>query len=284
MTYAATDITVTASGATLLDGATVVVEPGEVVAVVGPNGAGKSTLVRTLAGDAAPAAGRVELDGRALAEWQPTRLARQRAVMSTDRQIAFAFTAAEVAMLGRSPHHGGRPTGADRRIVDDLLDAVDCMALADRTYATLSTGERQRIQLARAIAQVSVDDTDGPAPVAAYLLLDEPTSSLDPAHQHRSMQLLRERASGGLGVLAVLHDLDLAAAYADRIVLMRDGRVIESGTPAAVLRPDSLEAVFALPMLVVPHPRLPHPLIVADVGRASDDARLSSGPAQRNEE
>jgi iron complex transport system ATP-binding protein len=182
--------------------------------------------------------------------------------MSTDRAVAFAFTAHEVAMMGRMPLHGGDPSATDREVIEELLAAVDCSHLADRVYATLSTGERQRVQLARAIAQVS--DAETTAGTERFLLLDEPTSSLDPAHQHTAMRLIRRMADAGRGVLAVLHDLNLAAAYADRVVLLREARVVEAGTPTEVLRRDVLEAVFDIPMLVIPHPQLAYPLVVAE--------------------
>ncbi len=263
MSYQATGIRVRIGDATLLDDVSVEVKPGEVVAVAGPNGAGKSTLLGTLAGDRAPEAGSITLEERVLSEWPRVELARRRAVMSTDRAVAFAFTAQEVAMLGRMPLHGGDPDEADQAVIEELLEAVDCIDLADRVYATLSTGERQRVSLARAIAQVSdAGGVDASAP--RFLLLDEPTSSLDPAHQHTAMRLIRRTADNGRGVLAVLHDLNLAAAYADRVVLMHDARVVESGTPAEVLRADLLEAVFDIPMLVFPHPQLSHPLVIAE--------------------
>jgi len=263
MSYQAAGISVRIGGATLLDAVSIEVRPGEVVAVAGPNGAGKSTLLGTLAGDRTPDAGSVTIDGRELAEWPKVELARRRAVMSTDRAVAFAFTAREVAMLGRMPLHGGDPDEKDQAVIDALLEAVDCADLADRVYATLSTGERQRISLARAVAQVT-GATGAEDDGARYLLLDEPTSSLDPAHQHTAMRLIRQTADAGRGVLAVLHDLNLAAAYADRVVLMHEARVVESGTPAEVLRADLLETVFDIPMLVIPHPQLAHPLVVAE--------------------
>jgi iron complex transport system ATP-binding protein len=263
MSYAASGVSVRIGGATLLDGVSVEVCPGEVVAVAGPNGAGKSTLLATLAGDRRPNEGAATLDGREVAAWAKGELARRRAVMSTDQAVAFAFSVAEVAMMGRMPLHGGDPDQADHAVIDELLAAVDCAGLAGRVYATLSTGERQRVGLARAVAQV----TDAPGAedgAERYLLLDEPTSSLDPAHQHTAMRLIRRTADAGRGVLAVLHDLNLAAAYADRVVLMHQARVVESGTPAAVLRADLLEADFDIPMLVIPHPQLSHPLVIAE--------------------
>ena len=277
MTYAATEITVRTGSATLLAGVSLEVRPGEIVAMAGPNGAGKTTLITVLAGDRKPSAGRVTLAGRVVAGWPRLELARRRAVMSAERTVAFGFTAEEVALLGRLPLHGGDPSEADRRVVRSLLAAVDCADLSQRVFATLSTGERQRVQLARAVAQVSdimgeassfwPARADDHAVVSAaderFLLLDEPTSSLDPAHQHAAMRLLRREARAGRGVLAVLHDLNLAAAYADRIVLMARARVVASGAPSEVLRADVLEAVFDIPMLVVPHPHLPHPVVIA---------------------
>lgn len=261
MTLAAQDITVRVGSATLLDDVSIALESGQIVAVAGPNGAGKSTLISVFAGDRRPEAGSVKLDGRALGEWPARDVAQRRAVMSTDREVAFAFTTEEVVQMGRMPLHGGDPTDADRKVIADLLEAVDCAHLAARVYATLSTGERQRVQLARAVAQVT--DIDEAQRTDRFLLLDEPTSSLDPAHQHRAMQLLRRRADAGLAVLAVVHDLNLAAAYADRVVLMQQARAVADGRPKDVLRADLLEAVFDIPMRVIPHPQSAHPLIVA---------------------
>ena len=263
MSYAAKGVGVHIGGATLLDGVSIEIDPGEVVAVAGPNGAGKSTLLSSLAGDRTPDEGEVSLDDRPLGEWAKGELARHRAVMSTDRAVAFAFTAREVAMMGRMPLHGGDPDAADEAIIDRLFEAVDCATLGDRVYATLSTGERQRVSLARAVAQVT-DTPDASEGVDRYLLLDEPTSSLDPAHQHTAMRLIRQTADDGRGVLAIVHDLNLAAAYADRVVLMHEARVVRTGTPAQVLQADILESVFDIPMLVIPHPQLSHPLVIAE--------------------
>lgn len=262
MTYRAHELRVSIGRATLLDGVSLDVAPGQVVAVAGPNGAGKSTALRVLAGDLEPSAGSVTLGDRDVRRWSGAELARRRAVMSTEQAVAFAFTAREVAMMGRMPLHGGDPDDHDRSVIDRLLEAVDCADLADRVFATLSTGERQRVSLARAVAQVT--DIPGEADLERYLLLDEPTSSLDPAHQHTAMRLIRRTADAGRGVLAIVHDLNLAAAYADRVVLMHDARVVETGTPAEVLRADLLASVFDIPMLVIPHPQLSHPLVIAE--------------------
>jgi iron complex transport system ATP-binding protein len=275
MSLLATAVSVRIGGATLLREVSVAVSPGEVLAVAGPNGAGKSTLIALLSGDRTPDAGAVTLAGRAIAGWPRAELARRRAVMGAERDVAFAYTAEDVVQLGRLPVHGGAASQADVDIVRGLLAAVDCLGLAQRRWATLSTGERQRVALARAVAQLDGVEagvaSGGSAALSAsapaeerYLLLDEPTSSLDPAHQHLAMQLLRQRACAGIGVLAVVHDLDLAAAYADRLVLLRGGQVAALGTPAEVLQPDLLEQVFDIPMLVLPHPARGYPLVIPD--------------------
>jgi iron complex transport system ATP-binding protein len=263
MTYRATGVDVRIGSATLLEDVSLEIRPGEVVAVAGPNGAGKSTLLSVLAGDRAPSSGSVTLEDRDLNDWPRTELARRRSVMGTDRAVAFAFSAREVAMMGRIPLHGGDPDEADDAVIDGLLGAVDCAEMGNRIYATLSTGEQQRISLARAVAQVT-DATGATDDTGRYVLLDEPTSSLDPAHQHTAMRLIRRTADAGRGVLAIVHDLNLAAAYADRVVLMHTGRVIETGTPDEVLRADLLESIFDIPMLVIPHPQLDHPLVIAE--------------------
>jgi iron complex transport system ATP-binding protein len=279
VTYVVRGASVRAGGATLLDAASLELRPGEVLAVIGPNGVGKSTLIRVLAGDLQPGSGSVLLDGRPVASWSAGALAQRRSVMSTESTVAFAFTAEEVVLLGRMPLDGGTPTDADRAVTAALLDAVDCGQLSERVFATLSSGERQRVSLARAIAQVAAPArVEGGAGAGRFVLLDEPTSSLDPAHQHAAMRLLRDQARAGTGILVVLHDLNLVAAYADRVALLDDGRIVEVGTPSAVLRPELLERVFDIPMLVLTHPTLAHPLIVNDPdGRGS--VKATPGPS-----
>jgi iron complex transport system ATP-binding protein len=258
--------------AALLRDVSLSVAPGELVAVVGPNGAGKSTLLRVLAGDLAPSRGTATLLGRAVTAWSAAERSRLRAVMGPSTPVAFAFTVTEVAELGRTPFNAGRAGPDDRALVARLLEAVDAGHLAARVYSTLSDGERQRVQLARVLAQVAGPRSrDGAGSEARFLLLDEPTSSLDLAHQQAAMRLVRETVAGGVGAIAVVHDLNLAAAWADRIVVLHRGRVVADGVADDVLRPATLEPVFALRMLVLRHPHLPHPLVVPDPATASGD-------------
>jgi iron complex transport system ATP-binding protein len=238
---AAEAVTIRAERRALLDAVSLVLVPGEVVAVVGPNGAGKSTLLRVMAGEAAPASGRVVCDGRALSAWAPLALARRRAVVSQHVALAFPMTAAEVAGLGRLPWHGTAETARDEAAVATALAAAGVAHLAGRAHATLSGGERQRVQIARALAQL-----DG-APRPAALLLDEPTASLDARHAAALLMLLRRLAAGGLAVMVVLHDLNEAAFVADRVAMLADGRLVACGPPSAVLTQAALEAVYAVP-------------------------------------
>ena len=276
MTLVAEELSVRVSGIELLHAVSLTVTCGEVLAVVGPNGAGKSTLLRSLAGDLGPSGGRVTMLGRPLKAWSLQERARCRAVLDHDTTLAFPYLVDEVVLMGRTPHHGGRESASDRAIVAAVLATVGCGHLADRTYATLSGGERQRVQLARVLAQIWAPSSDGsgattaaPAAPAAprFLLLDEPTSNLDLAYQHAALATVRAVSRLGVGVLVVLHDLNLAAEYADRIALLKEGRVVGLGVPDEVLRPELLEDVFDIPVLVLPHPSLPRPLVVPDPAR-----------------
>lgn len=217
---------------------------GERVALVGPNGSGKTTLLRALAGTLRPSSGTVELDGMPLAALATRARARRIAVVPQTFSTPFAFTAREVAALGRTPYVDafGRPSAADRAAVETALARTGCSDIAERPLAELSGGERQRAVLAMALAQEG-----------DVLLLDEPTVHLDPGHQRSILELVgrlaRER---GILVVAVLHDLNLASALADRVVVMREGRVVADGSPATVLTQSLVEEVFGPGLRVLP--------------------------------
>jgi iron complex transport system ATP-binding protein len=230
---------------TLLDRVSLAARPGEVLAIVGPNGAGKSTLLKLLSGDLPPADGDVLLDGRPLAGFGTRDLALRRSVMPQQTLLQFAFTAFEVVLMGRSPRAGSRRGESDRdyEVVWECMTRTDSASLSGRIYPTLSSGEQQRVTLARVLAQE--------APV---LLLDEPTASLDIRHQELVMQIAREAASAGGTVLAVVHDLNLAAGYADRVAVLSHGRLAACGAPAEVLTDVLLSDVFQHPITVLKHP------------------------------
>lgn len=229
--------------------------PGEVLGVLGPNGAGKSTLLGALCGELKPDQGKVWLDQDELAHWPGMQRAQRLAVLPQASTLEFAFRVEEVVGMGRLPHHSGRVR--DDEIIEAALAAADVGHLHGRSYLALSGGERQRVHLARVLAQL------WPGEAGQTLLLDEPTSMLDPLHQHTTLHAIRTFADRGAAVLVILHDLNLAARYCDRILLLQDGRSFALDTPAKVLLPVPLKAVFGLEVLVQPHPERGHPLIIA---------------------
>lgn len=244
-------------GNRLLTDVSLTVTSGETVAIVGPNGAGKSTLLKALCGDIVPTCGEVALNGCLLQTWHRRERARVMAVLPQESTLAFPFTVLEVVMMGRTPHD---PDGQrDQTIARAALEAAGVSAFEQRIYPTLSGGERQRVHVARVLAQVWEKPADGPR----YLLLDEPTASLDLAYQHHTLETFRQFAANGAGVLAVLHDLNLAAQFADRMVVLRDGHQLASGCPHDVLTPGIIEAAFGFPATVMPHPSRPCPLVVS---------------------
>ncbi len=242
----------------LLDDVSVRVRPSEVVAILGPNGAGKSTLLRILSNEFSPTAGQAMLCNRPLTEWPPLERARTLAVLPQHSSLTFQFDSHQVVSMGRYPHASRSSNAHDEAVIAQAMSAASCAHLATQLYPTLSGGEKQRVHLARALAQI----WDAPDSNERYLLLDEPTASLDPSHQHTVLSLVRRLAAANTGVLVVLHDLNLAAMYADRIVLLQKGRIFAEGTPAEVLTVENIRGAFATPVSVVPHPQHDCPLIV----------------------
>ncbi|CAN7257652.1 heme ABC transporter ATP-binding protein [Pseudomonas sp. LjRoot277] len=234
---------------------TLELKSGEVLGVLGPNGAGKSTLLAALCGELHADHGSVWLDDRELNQWAGTLRAQRLAVLPQVSTLDFAFRVEEVVGMGRLPHQSGRVR--DDEIVAAALHAADAGHLSGRSYLALSGGERQRVHLARVLAQL------WPGEAGQTLLLDEPTSMLDPLHQHTTLQAVREFANRGAAVLVILHDLNLAARYCDRLLLLEGGRPVALDTPEQVLRPEPLKAVFGLEVLVQRHPERGHPLIIA---------------------
>ena len=239
---------------TVLAGIDLQLHPGEVLGVLGPNGAGKSTLLGALSAELPADQGQVWLDQRPLAQWEGAERAQRLAVLPQASSLDFAFRVEEVVAMGRLPHQSGRVR--DEQIVVAALQATDAVHLLGRSYLALSGGERQRVHLARVLAQL------WPGQAGQTLLLDEPTSALDPLHQHLTLQAVRAFADRGVAVLVILHDLNLAARYCDRLLLLQDGRPYSLDTPAYVLRAEPLKAVFGLDVLVQEHPERGHPLII----------------------
>ena len=243
MRIAAAGLTVRypAAARAALDGVSLDIPSGTLTAVLGPNGSGKSTLLRALLGVVRPSAGSAVLEGRDVRAWDRRELSRRVGVVSQLETLAFPLTVRELVAMGRYPHLGAlRSEGpADREAVRRALARCDITELESRPITTLSGGELQRARIARALAQEP-----------AALALDEPTASLDMAHEMSILELLRGWADGGMTVLLITHELDLAARFADRIVLLNEGRVVAEGSPAQVLRKDVLESVYSWPVAV----------------------------------
>lgn len=235
-------ISIERRGRRILDAISLDLRPGELLAIVGPNGAGKTTLLAAMAGDLVPSAGVVSLDGRRLQHWTPLDLARRRAVMPQASKLGFSLAVHEVVALGRAPYRQIHGRHVHAAAIERAIALADIGHLARRAYMTLSGGEQQRVQLARAIAQLNLED----AKAAPLLLLDEPTASLDLAHAHAVLKISRDLAARGVAVAAVLHDLPLAYRYADRVAVLQGGRLQALGLPQAVLTPDLLRRVFAI--------------------------------------
>ena len=235
-----------AAGRWLIADIDVEVVPGEILVVLGPNGAGKSTLLGALAGDRAVDAGEVRLDGQALASLPLTALAERRSVVGPPANLAFDYTVADIVAMGW--RHGERFGGTIRdEALAAVLGACGLTGFVDRIYMTLSSGERQRVQFARGLLQIWRPPDDA-AP--RWMLLDEPTANLDIAHGIALLTALREHARQGVGVLAILHDLNLGARFADRVLLLDAGRTAAAGRPAEVMTSGTLTDVYRTPVHV----------------------------------
>lgn len=246
------DITFRVGDKILIAEVSVAFEPGKFHLVIGPNGAGKSTLIKILAGLLRPQTGNVEYAGTDVAGTNVAVLAKRRAVLSLAVEIAFPLKVREVVMMGRYPHFTGRPGVVDERIVDEMMEFFEISELADRDYQTLSGGERQRVNFARVLSQLWRSDPK-PAGQCRYLFLDEPLTFLDIRHQIEFMKKVREFTySPDVVTVGVVHDLNLAARFADQIVLLNDGRIVATGTPAEVLTADRIRDVFEVETTFVP--------------------------------
>ncbi len=234
-------------GRTVLDDVDVEVEPGEVVVVLGPNGAGKSTLVSALAGDLEPDSGQVLVHGREVAAYRPRELARLRSVLLQHPVLGTGLRVRDVVAMGRAPWD----PDDDAAVLARAVANADVGHLLDRPVGALSGGEAARVALARVLAQ------DAP-----LMLWDEPTAALDLTHQVSVLETARAAAATGVGLLVVLHDLALAAAYGDRVLLLVEGRVVASGHPQDVLTTEVVQAAYRMPVLVLTHPRTGRPVVV----------------------
>ncbi|MCS6927139.1 MAG: ABC transporter ATP-binding protein [Candidatus Binatia bacterium] len=245
----------------LLQGITVDVHAGACLGILGPNGAGKSTLLRLLAGVLPPSAGQVLLDGQALQCWPARARARRLALVPQRTELTFPLRAREVVLLGRTPYVGRwqQESREDVRVAEEAMALTDTTHLAEQAVTTLSGGELQRVVIARALAQQP-----------AFLLLDEPTASLDLRHQLEISSLLSTLRRRGVTIVLATHDLNLALALCSTVLLLQQGRIVAVGPPAAVLTPQRVRAVFAVDVCLAHHPVTGMPYLIPVPLRADD--------------
>jgi iron complex transport system ATP-binding protein len=239
----ASSVSVVIGGATLVDAVDLSVNPGEMIAIVGPNGAGKSTLLRMLSGDITPTRGTVELKQRTLRAYPPRELARHRAMLSQHINVTFPFTVEEIVHMGAGDN--SRATAVP--LVESALDEVGLRGFRHRQLPTLSGGEQQRAHFARVLVQLACGEAqNGPG----LLLLDEPTSSLDLRHQIDLVETARRRAQNGTAVIAILHDLNLAMRFADRLVLLHRGRLAVDGGRNEAMTAETIRTIFEVDVAI----------------------------------
>ena len=244
--YEAQDVSIALDGRWVVHNAVLAAAPGEVTIVLGPNGSGKTTLLRALTGEL-PYTGTVALNGRDILTLPAWQAATMRAVLPQATTLNFPFTVREIVAIGQRSGVSGLSESQSRALPERALERVDLTGFGHRLYQDLSGGEQQRVQLARVLCQVWSPIEDG---VPRWLLLDEPVSSLDIKHQLAIMRVARDFANHGGGIIAILHDLNLAAMFADRIVLMRNGRIVANGTPSQTISDEAVASVFDVPLQV----------------------------------
>lgn len=257
----------------LLKDISVTLPPGQLTVIMGPNGAGKSTFLRLCSRELQPTLGELSLHGRCLKEWSSEELSLFRGVLSQSLPMTFPMTVNELVLMGRYPHHKKRGSSVtDPSIVEAALGDCSLAALKDRSTQHLSGGEMQRAHMARVLAQIWEPQDGRPR----ILLLDEPTASLDPTYQHLCLLRARKLTEEGVSVVAILHDLNLAARYADHIVFLKEGRLAAAGPMSEMMQEPILEDVFSVHVRILRDARLSHPLIVTLGPQTSSPVLLRS--------
>ncbi|PWI35010.1 heme ABC transporter ATP-binding protein [Vibrio albus] len=250
----ASNINVTMGTHPILHDVSISFRKGELTILLGPNGAGKSSFLKAVTQEW-PANGNISYFGKDASQWNKTVLARHLGVLPQSSSLTFNFTAREVVELGALPLKASQPMIQD--IAIRTMQQTDILHLADRLYPSLSGGEKQRVHLARVLTQLEQSGKD------KILLLDEPTSALDLSHQHNTLKLAKSLARQGASVIAVIHDLNLAAQYADRILVMNHGQLVTDGTPWEVLTEQTIRDVYHWEVTVIPHPSSSYPVILS---------------------
>ncbi|TKF32482.1 heme ABC transporter ATP-binding protein [Enterovibrio norvegicus] len=238
----------------LLNDFSTTINGGELTIILGPNGTGKSSLLKLFSQEW-PCNGELSFYGKSVNAWKPADLAESVGILPQYSSLTFAFTVREVVELGGLALRASQKTIA--AIAEEKMQVTDILHLAERLYPSLSGGEKQRVHLARILTQLSQ------SPRETVLMLDEPTSALDIGHQHKTLRLAKQLASEGSTVIAVIHDLNLAAQYADRIIMLNNGHIVADGSPSQVLTPSNIENVYGWAVQVIPHPQASYPVVLA---------------------
>ncbi|OQP58558.1 heme ABC transporter ATP-binding protein [Niastella populi] len=251
-----------------------VMQPGEVTVVLGANGAGKSTLLRMLSGEQPPTAGSVLLNDKNIQALTPSQLARCRAVLSQQYMLNLPFSCEEIVMMGRYPHFNNHPAQADHDIVQQCMQEMQAAQFTGRLYQTLSGGEQQRVQMARVLAQLR--EVNAAEVTGKLLLLDEPTASLDCLHQQACLHKARDLAQQGYTVVVILHDLNLAAQFADKILLLKNGCLIKQGAMHEVLQPDCIADAYEMEVDTWHNENYRFPVLVPAIHRRTPVLKASN--------
>ncbi|NRA63028.1 MAG: heme ABC transporter ATP-binding protein [Pseudobacteriovorax sp.] len=241
------DISVSLGKQAVLTKVSFKVEPGKICVLVGANGAGKTTLLRAVSGEVKVDSGEIKIDGKSLGDWSIQKLARQRSVMPQHQHVPFAFSGRQIVDFGRYPYSLEESNRERSKRIEDMLSRTECLSLAQKPIIGMSGGEAQRIQFCRALVQLQQKERTNPS----CLLLDEPTSSLDPKYKIKLIKQLREEAKNKTAILCVIHDLNLANAFCDEIIMLKNGAVVADGPPKKVMTRDLLKVVFDIDFDIV---------------------------------
>ncbi|MEY8759298.1 heme ABC transporter ATP-binding protein [Chryseobacterium tongliaoense] len=240
----------------ILDGVDVSLEYGEFLAIVGPNGAGKSSLLSILANEVKSGTQKILFKDKPISEWEVRELSRHKAKFSQHNSNDIPLEVKDVVMMGRYPYFDAQPRKDDLEAMNNMMYETDVFHLKDREYNTLSGGEKQRVHLSRVMAQLQND-------IAHKLLfLDEPLNNLDVKHQYKALEIIKNFTKKANSAIVVLHDLNLAAQYADKILLMKSGRVSAYGTPQEVFTAETITQAYNFPCTICDHPITNNPMII----------------------
>jgi iron complex transport system ATP-binding protein len=231
--------------------------PGEFNMILGPNGSGKSTFLKIFSGDITDHTGHVFYGNSEVRKLKKEQLAQERAVMSQQPELSFPLSVEEVVLMGRYPHFGFNPGKKDNSICDEVISRMDLGSFRERNYLTLSGGEKQRVQYARVLAQI----WERPLSGMRYLYLDEPLTSLDINYQQEFLQIAKKFLGPETIIVAVMHDINLATQYADRLFFLKEGRLVAHGKASEILNEKLIEEVFAVKTRIIPNPLSGAPLV-----------------------